>query len=147
MDNLSSSIEPIVNLVPDFYYSKKLGNLIEANVSNGKLVICSMDIDTNLSTRPAARQLRYSILSYMAGTFNPPQVIKSLEGFKFDGMGNGATEYRAEDHQCFKDILVVRGNQNPTNQFDLLEIVQEVPRSQVEYPASIFGGKLGPYKV
>jgi len=62
-------------------------------------------------------------------------------------MGNGATEYRAEDHQCFKDVLVVRGNQNPTNQFDLLEIVKEVPRADVEYKASIFGGELGPYKV
>jgi hypothetical protein len=83
----------------------------------------------------------------MAGTFYPPEVIKALEGFNFDGMGNGKTLYRAEDHQCFKDVLVVRGNQNPTSQFDLLEIVQEVPRSQVEYDAKIFGGDLGPYKV
>jgi len=31
-------------------------------------------------------------------------------------------------------------------QIDLLEVVQEVPRSQVEYDAKIFGGELGPYK-
>ncbi len=91
--------------------------------------------------------LLYANACEMAGTFYPPEVIKQLEGFKFDGMGNGATEYRAEDHQCFKDVLVVRGNENPTSQFDLLEIVQEVPRSQVEYDAKIFGGELGPYKV
>lgn len=91
--------------------------------------------------------LLYANACETAGTFYPPEVIKQLEGFKFDGMGNGATEYRAEDHQCFKDVLVVRGNQNPTSQFDLLEIVQEVPRSQVEYDAKIFGGELGPYKV
>jgi ABC-type branched-subunit amino acid transport system substrate-binding protein len=91
--------------------------------------------------------LLYANACEMAGTFYPPEVIKQLEGFKFDGMGNGPTEYRAEDHQCFKDVLVVRGNQNPTSQFDLLEIVQQVPRSQVEYPASIFGGELGPYEV
>ena len=91
--------------------------------------------------------LLYASACEMAGTFYPPEVIKSLEGFNFDGMGNGPTEYRAADHQCFKDVLVVRGNMNPTSQFDLLEIVQEVPRSQVEYDASIFGGELGPYKV
>ena len=91
--------------------------------------------------------LLYGNACERAGTFYPPEVIKQLEGFKFDGMGNGKTEYRAEDHQCFKDVLVVRGNQNPTNQFDLLEIVQQVPRSQVEYDAKIFGGQLGPYKV
>ena len=91
--------------------------------------------------------LLYANACEKAGTFYPPEVIKTLEGFKFDGMGNGPTEYRAEDHQCFKDVLVVRGNQNPSSQFDLLEIVQEVPRSQVEYPASMFGGELGPYVV
>ena len=79
-----------------------------------------------------------------AGSFNPQEVIKQLEGFEFDGAGNGPTEYRAADHQCFKDVLVVRGNQNPSSQFDILEVVQQVPRSQVEYDASLFGGELGP---
>ncbi len=91
--------------------------------------------------------LLYANACEMAGTFYPPEVIKSLEGFNFDGLGNGKTLYRAEDHQCFKDVLVVRGNMKPTSQFDLLEIVQEVPRSQVEYDAKIFGGDLGPYVV
>lgn len=91
--------------------------------------------------------LLYANACEMAGTFYPPEVIKSLEGFNFDGMGNGKTLYRAEDHQCFKDVLVVRGNEKPSSQFDLLEIVQEVPRAQVEYDAKIFGGDLGPYKV
>ncbi|MCW5773258.1 MAG: substrate-binding protein [Rhodospirillaceae bacterium] len=82
-----------------------------------------------------------------AGTFYPPEVIKALEGFKFDGMGNGPTEYRAADHQCFKTVYVVRGKEKPANQFDLLEVVKEVPRSAVEYDPKIFGGELGPYKV
>ncbi len=91
--------------------------------------------------------LLYANACEMAGTFYPPEVIKSLEGFEFDGMGNGKTLYRAEDHQCFKDVLVVRGNQNPSSQFDLLEIVKEVPVEQVTYDPAIFGGELGPYKV
>lgn len=91
--------------------------------------------------------LLYANACERAGTFNPAEVIKTLEGFKFDGMGNGPTEYRAGDHQCFKDVLVMRGSQKPTSRFDLLEIVQQVPRSQVEYPAGMGGGELGPYKV
>jgi ABC-type branched-subunit amino acid transport system substrate-binding protein len=90
--------------------------------------------------------LLYADAVERAGTFYPPEVIRALEGHKFDGMGNGATEYRAEDHQCFKDVLVVKGNENSQSQFDLLEVVQQVPRSQVEYDAKIFGGELGPYK-
>ena len=91
--------------------------------------------------------LLYANACEMAGTFNPPEVIKALEGFKFDGMGNGPTEYRAEDHQCLKDVLVVRGKAKPKSQFDLLEIVKQVPRAQVEYDPKIFGGELGPYEV
>ena len=63
-----------------------------------------------------------------AGTFNPCAVGEALEGFEFDGMGNGPTLYRAEDHQCFKDVLVVKGKENPTSEFDLLEIVEVTPR-------------------
>lgn len=82
-----------------------------------------------------------------AGTFYPPEVIKALEGFEFDGTGNGKTSYRAEDHQCFKDVLVVKGKDNPSSQFDLLEVVKVVPTAEVIYDASIFGGELGPYEV
>jgi len=91
--------------------------------------------------------LLYADACQRTGTFYPPEVIKSLEGYKFDGMGNGPVLYRAADHQCFKDVLVVRGKENPTSQFDLLEVFQIVPRSQVEYDPSIFGGELGPYVV
>ena len=91
--------------------------------------------------------LLYANACEMAGTFYPPEVIKALEGFKFDGMGNGPTEYRAEDHQCLKDVLVVRGKEKPKSQFDLLEIVKQVPRADVEYKADIFKGDLGPYEV
>ncbi|NDV87603.1 ABC transporter substrate-binding protein [Aurantimonas aggregata] len=89
--------------------------------------------------------LLYANAAETAGTFYPPELIKALEGFEFDGMGNGPTLYRAEDHQCFKDVLVVRGKEAPTNQFDLMEIVKVVPRDDVTYDASIFGGELGPY--
>ncbi len=82
-----------------------------------------------------------------AGTFYPPEVIRALEGFEFDGTGDGPTLYRAADHQCFKRVLVVRGNENPQSQFDLLKVVKEVPREQVTYDPSIFGGELGPYEV
>jgi len=90
--------------------------------------------------------LLYADACERAGTFEPCQVVAALEGHKFDGMGNGPTEYRAEDHQCFKDVLVVKGNENPTSQFDLLEVVEVTPRAQVEYDPEhemFAGGNLG----
>ena len=85
----------------------------------------------------------YADAAARAGTFNPCGIAEALEGFEFDGMGNGKTLYRAEDHQCFKDVLVVKGKENPTSEFDLLEIVEVTPAAQVTYDASIFGGELG----
>ena len=87
--------------------------------------------------------LLYADAVQRGGSFNPCAVAEALEGFEFDGLGNGPTLYRAEDHQCFKDVLVVKGKENPENDFDLLEIVDVTPASAVTYDASIFGGDLG----
>ncbi|TNJ43919.1 substrate-binding protein [Phaeobacter sp. B1627] len=90
--------------------------------------------------------LLYADAVQRAGSFNPCAVAEALEGFEFDGMGNGKTLYRADDHQCFKDVLVVRGKENPTSEFDLLEVVEVTPREQVEYAPDhpmFAGGQLG----
>jgi len=86
--------------------------------------------------------LLYADAVTRAGSFNPCAVGEALEGFEFDGMGNGPTLYRAADHQCFKDVLVMKGADNPTNEYDTLEIVEVTPRAQVEYPPNhpMFGG-------
>ena len=89
--------------------------------------------------------LLYADACERAGTFEPSAVGAALEGFQFSGMGNGDTLYRAEDHQCFKDVLVVKGKESPENQFDLLEIVEITPVDQVTYDPSIFGGQLGEF--
>ena len=89
--------------------------------------------------------LLYADACQRAGTFMPSAVGKELEGFKFDGLGNGPTEYRAADHQCFKDVLVVKGKENPTSKFDVLEVVEVTPRAQVEYAPEMLGGDLGPF--
>ena len=81
-----------------------------------------------------------------AGTFYPPEVIKALEDFEFDGMGNGSTLYRGEDHQCIKEVLVVRGNESPTSRFDVLNVIGKTSREEATYDPAIFGGELGPYE-
>ena len=90
--------------------------------------------------------LLYADAVTRAGSFNPCAVVEALEGFEFDGMGNGPTLYRAADHQCFKDVVVVRGKENPENEFDLVEIVEIVPTEQVTYEPDhpqFAGGQLG----
>ncbi len=90
--------------------------------------------------------LLYADACERAGTFNPCGVAEALEGFEFDGLGNGPTLYRAEDHQCFKPVLVVKGKENPDSEFDLLEVVDVTPTEKVMYAVDhpdFAGGDLG----
>lgn len=90
--------------------------------------------------------LLYADAVQRAGSFDPCAVVEALEDFEFDGMGNGKTLYRGADHQCFKDVLVVRGKENPSSEFDLLEVVKVTPVDQVMYAPDhpmFAGGSLG----
>ena len=46
----------------------------QAKLSNGKLLVCSIDLRSNLDARPVARQMLYSLLKYMESeNFNPKE--------------------------------------------------------------------------
>jgi branched-chain amino acid transport system substrate-binding protein len=89
-----------------------------------------------------AQTLIYADAVNRAGSFDPCAVAEALEDFEFDGLGNGPTTYRGADHQCFKDVVVVRGKEDPENEFDLVEIVEVTPVDQVTYEPNhpMFGG-------
>ncbi len=90
--------------------------------------------------------LLYADAAQRAGSFNPCDIAAALEGYEFDGLGNGPTLYRAADHQCFKDVLVVKGKEKPSSQFDLLEVVDITPTEKVMYEPDnpmFAGGDLG----
>ena len=57
--------QPIVQPIDTWHISRKLGMMAEANVSGGRLLITTLDLQTDLAHRPAARQLRLSVLRYM----------------------------------------------------------------------------------
>jgi len=86
--------------------------------------------------------LLYADAAARAGSFNPCAIVEALEGFEFDGMGNGPTLYRADDHQCFKDVLVMKGRENPATPYENLELVEVTPVAQVTYAPDhpMFGG-------
>ena len=56
-----SPIQPI----DTWHVSRKLGMLIEARVGEGRLLMTTMDITSDLDRRPVARQMRRAILNYM----------------------------------------------------------------------------------
>ena len=84
LDDLDEKIRPIVQVIDDWNTNRRLGLIFEAKVGPGKLLVCSIDLQTDLEHRPVARQMRHSLLSYMGSrAFKPrvrlePQAIAGL---------------------------------------------------------------------
>jgi len=79
MNDLPDDLVPIIQPIDDWNNARKLGLLFEASVEQGRLLLCTIDIQNDLATRPAARQLRHSLLSYMASEKFSPDVSLSSD--------------------------------------------------------------------
>jgi hypothetical protein len=81
---LPKSYQSPVQPIDTWHISRKLGMIVEANVLGGKLLMTTMDIDTDLDHRLVARQMRRAVISYMSSDdFQPavtlePQVIEDF---------------------------------------------------------------------
>ena len=85
LDRLPHGLQPMVQAIDDWNRNYKLGVVFECKVGNGKLTVCSVDL--NNDSNPGARQLRRSLLDYMAGEkFQPPTEISmaDFEGLHFN---------------------------------------------------------------
>ena len=84
LDDFPADYRPVVHIIDDWFTNRKLAILFECKIGNGKLMVCSADLQNDLDKRPAARQFRQSILQYMASDrFNPsatlnPETITAL---------------------------------------------------------------------
>jgi hypothetical protein len=77
LDGLTPALRPVVQVVPDWFQPQRLALVFEARADAGKLLVCSIDLDKDLETRLAARQLRYSLLRYAASDrFDPSTSIQ-----------------------------------------------------------------------
>jgi len=82
-----------------------------------------------------------------AGTFYPPDVIKSYEaGRKLQSMV-GEVYFRKEDHQLVRPVIIVRGKKasDMRNKEDFWEVVEIVPGAPLMQMPDAFGCNLGSY--
>ena len=64
LDDLPAQFSPIVQVVDNFARNHKLGNLFEAHVGKGRLLVCTIDLPRMADKQPAARQLLTSLYAY-----------------------------------------------------------------------------------
>ena len=79
LDGLPADLRPIVQVVPDWFDPKRLGLVFEARVAGGRLLVCSIDLASDLADRPEARQMRRSLLAYAGGDRFAPKHEATLE--------------------------------------------------------------------
>lgn len=76
MTDFPVEFQAIVQPIDTWFINRKLGMLFEAKIGEGKIMVCSADIQNKLGERKVARQLRYSIVNYMnSHHFNPEQEV------------------------------------------------------------------------
>jgi hypothetical protein len=72
LDGMPATLRPLVQPIDTWFEARRLGLLFEAKVDGGKLMVCSMDIQSDLTKRHAARQFRKSLMDYLSShDFNP----------------------------------------------------------------------------
>ena len=87
LDGLPQQLEPVVWAIDDWNRNYKLGVIFECSVGRGKLLVSAIDVTRPNNQNPVARQLRYSLLNYMAGDCFQPRVLVmpgAIRGLFFD---------------------------------------------------------------
>jgi branched-chain amino acid transport system substrate-binding protein len=82
-----------------------------------------------------------------AGTFYPPDVIKSYESPRKLNSFVGEVSWRPQDHQLVRPVVIVRGKKPSAmrNKEDYWEVVEVVPGAGLMQKPDAFGCNLGSY--
>ncbi len=82
-----------------------------------------------------------------AGTFYPPDVIKSYESPRKLNSMVGEVQWRAADHQLIRPVVIVKGKapKDMKNKEDFWEVVEVVPGAGLMQKPDAFGCNLGSY--
>ena len=64
LNDFPPELYPIVQVIDQPLRNNREAVLFEASVGRGSLLVCTLDVETDLGRRFVARQLRYSLLKY-----------------------------------------------------------------------------------
>ncbi|HEY4287382.1 MAG TPA: glycoside hydrolase family 2 TIM barrel-domain containing protein [Puia sp.] len=77
LEDFPAGFRPLVQPIDTWFLNRRLGLIFEARVGKGRLVVSGADLSPEVGAdRPAARQLYYSLLKYMASDrFKPSGMV------------------------------------------------------------------------
>ncbi len=79
LNGTPATFRPIVEIIDNFARNNKLGNLFEARVDGGSLLVCTIDLPRIAGKQPTAQQLLRSLYAYVgSGSFAPSEELESV---------------------------------------------------------------------
>ncbi len=76
LEDFPPQLMPVIQLVDTWFEARRTGLLFQARSGDGKIVVTSIEFESNLQDRPAARQLYAGILRYMKSEkFKPEMTV------------------------------------------------------------------------
>jgi len=112
LDQTPPAFRPFLQVVDSFAHNRKLGLAFEARVGRGRILVTALDLLTDLEKRPAARQLRHSLMKYVTSpAFDPVQelALEDLDRLFEEPL---IYRYRAEPKDLSQAVLHVRASVN-----------------------------------
>jgi hypothetical protein len=88
----AQELQPIVQVIPNFFNNRRWTNLFEAKVGNGKLLVCTLQLLADSAQRPAASALLASLLAYMNGELFQPEAALEAGAVR-SWLAAGASEF------------------------------------------------------
>jgi hypothetical protein len=77
LDEFPASLKPLIQPIDDWFENRRLALAFEAKAGNGKLMVCSIDMENDMEERPVTNQLQYSLIEYMkSDSFNPEIAVE-----------------------------------------------------------------------
>jgi hypothetical protein len=82
INDLPPKLRPIVQTIDDWYTNRRLALVFEADVNGGKLLVCGIDLRSDLTKRPVARRMLHSLIKYVASKDFAPTIKVTPEQIK-----------------------------------------------------------------
>ena len=144
LDDTPATYRPIVQVVDAFNRCHKLGNVFEAKVGPGKLLVCSINLWQDLPKRPVARQLLASLLAYAGSeAFAPQQELDKETLAKLFREKSALERLAGEPPDLDKAVLRVKAAMNVPERnkaFPWEPAADEVLAKQPGFGYSVNGG-------
>ncbi|MGH8022216.1 MAG: beta-galactosidase, partial [Limisphaerales bacterium] len=79
LDLLPTPLHPIVRIIDDWVTAHPLALIVEGRVGSGKIIICGFDLTGRALNDPVSRQMRHSLVDYLASAKCRPAIELSAD--------------------------------------------------------------------